>query len=62
MALCYGWIDGLTKSVDAEKRAQRFSPRRKKSNWTEKNKAIARRMIAEGRMSEAGRAALPEDV
>ena len=62
VALCYGWIDGLAKGVDDEKYAQRFSPRRPKSNWTETNKAIARRLIAEGRMTEAGRAALPPDV
>lgn len=61
VALCYGWIDGLTKSVDAEKYAQRYSPRRKRSHWTEANLAIARRLIAEGRMSEAGLAALPEE-
>ena len=61
-ALCYGWIDGLAKSVDAEKYAQRFSPRRKKSHWTETNKALARRLIVEGRMTDAGRAALPPDV
>lgn len=60
VALCYGWIDGLTKSVDAEKYAQRYSPRRKRSHWTETNLAIARRLIAEGRMTEAGLAALPE--
>ena len=60
-ALCYGWIDGLTKSVDAEKYAQRYSPRRKRSHWTETNLAIARRLIAEGRMSEAGLGALPEE-
>src|SRR3954469_22705480 len=55
VALCYGWIDGISKGINAEKRAQRFSPRRKKSNWTDTNKAIARRLIAEGRMTEAGR-------
>ena len=61
-ALCFGWIDGLEKSVDAERYALRFSPRRPKSNWTNTNKDRARRMIAEGRMTQAGRAALPPDV
>ncbi|HZM23614.1 MAG TPA: hypothetical protein VFC02_17815 [Anaerolineales bacterium] len=61
-ALCFGWIDGLEKSMDAERYALRFSPRRLKSNWTETNKERARRMIAEGRMTEAGRATLPPDV
>lgn len=61
-ALCYGWIDGLMKSIDDEKYAQRFTPRRKNSNWTETNRSIARRLLAEGLMSEAGRAVLPDDL
>lgn len=61
-ALCFGWIDGLEKSIDAERYALRFSPRRPKSNWTETNKERARKLIAEGRMTEAGRATLPPDV
>lgn len=60
-ALCFGWIDGTLKSMDTESYAQRFSPRRKGGNWTETNRAKARRLIAEGRMSAAGRAALPQD-
>jgi len=58
-AICFGWIDGLEKSMDAERYALRFSPRRPKSNWTETNKERARRMIAEGKMEKAGLAALP---
>ena len=61
-ALCFGWIDGLEKGMDAERYALRFSPRRPKSNWTNTNKDRARRMIAEGRMTQSGRAALPPDV
>jgi uncharacterized protein YdeI (YjbR/CyaY-like superfamily) len=61
-ALCYGWIDGIMKGVDAEKYAQRFTPRRKRSNWTVANRAIAQRLIAEGRMTDAGRAVLPDDL
>jgi uncharacterized protein YdeI (YjbR/CyaY-like superfamily) len=61
-ALCFGWIDGLAKSFDAEKYAQRFSPRRKGGNWTETNRAKARRLRDEGRMTEAGLAALPPDM
>jgi uncharacterized protein YdeI (YjbR/CyaY-like superfamily) len=60
-AICFGWIDGFEKSMDAERYATRFSPRRPKSNWTETNKERARRMIAEGKMTEAGLAALPKD-
>jgi uncharacterized protein YdeI (YjbR/CyaY-like superfamily) len=61
-ALCYGWIDGIMKGVDGEKYAQRFTPRRKRSSWTAANRAIAQRLIAEGRMTDAGRAVLPEDM
>jgi uncharacterized protein YdeI (YjbR/CyaY-like superfamily) len=61
-ALCFGWIDGLEKGMDVERYALRFSPRRPRSNWTNTNKDRARRMIAEGRMTQAGRAALPPDV
>ncbi len=61
-AICFGWIDGLEKSMDAERYALRFSPRRTKSNWTNTNKDRARKMIAEGRMTKAGRATLPLDV
>jgi uncharacterized protein YdeI (YjbR/CyaY-like superfamily) len=60
-AICFGWIDGFEKSVDSERYATRFSPRRPKSNWTETNKERARRMIAEGKMTEAGLATLPKD-
>jgi uncharacterized protein YdeI (YjbR/CyaY-like superfamily) len=61
-AICFGWIDGFEKGLDAERYATRFTPRRPKSNWTETNKERARKMIAEGKMKEAGRAALPKDV
>jgi uncharacterized protein YdeI (YjbR/CyaY-like superfamily) len=61
-AICFGWIDGFEKGMDAESYATRFSPRRPKSNWTNTNKERARKMIAEGRMTVVGRATLPPDV
>jgi uncharacterized protein YdeI (YjbR/CyaY-like superfamily) len=61
-ALCFGWIDNTQKSIDSERYATRFSPRRAKSNWTETNKERARRLIAAGKMTEAGFATLPPDV
>lgn len=61
-AICFGWIDGLEKGMDAERYALRFSPRKPKSNWTNTNKERARKMIAQGRMTRAGRATLPSDV
>lgn len=59
-ALCFGWIDGIGKSLDVNRSAQRFTPRRPKGNWTELNKERARRLIDEGLMTEAGRAVLPD--
>ena len=38
-ALCYGWVDGQIKSMDAEHYVTRFSPRRPRSNWSESNRA-----------------------
>ena len=61
-AICFGWIDGFEKSMDAGRYAIRFSPRRPKSNWTEANKERARQMITSGKMTEAGRLKLPPDV
>lgn len=60
-AMCFGWVDSAMKSIDTEKYAQRFTPRRKSSNWSEANKARARRLIAEGRMTPAGLATLPAE-
>jgi uncharacterized protein YdeI (YjbR/CyaY-like superfamily) len=59
-ALCFGWIDGIQKKLDAEHSAQRFTPRRPRSNWTELNKERARRLIKGGQMTEAGKAVLPD--
>ncbi len=57
-ALCFGWIDGIVKKFNGESSAQRFTPRRAKSNWSEMNKERARRMIESGKMTEAGLAKL----
>ena len=61
-AICFGWIDGFVRTIDSERYAIRFTPRRPKSNWTETNKQRARRMIALGKMTAAGRKRLPKDV
>ena len=55
-ALCFGWIDGLTKGIDAEKFAQRYSPRKPGSVWSVSNIARVERLIAERRMTPAGMA------
>jgi uncharacterized protein YdeI (YjbR/CyaY-like superfamily) len=53
-ALCYGWIDGIVKSVNKTSFAQRFSPRRPKSNLSEMNKERIRRLIKQRRMTAIG--------
>jgi hypothetical protein len=49
----------MMKSLDAERYAQRFTPRRPGSHWTEANLAKARQLLAEGGMTPAGKAVLP---
>jgi uncharacterized protein YdeI (YjbR/CyaY-like superfamily) len=53
-ALCFGWIDGLVKRIDETRYIKYFSPRRKRSNWSEKNKATAAKLIRCGRMAAPG--------
>lgn len=53
-ALCYGWIDSTLKRLDADRTAQRFSPRRAKSFLSETNKERARRLIAAQKMTPFG--------
>jgi len=53
-AICHGWIDSKLRSVDEEKYALKYSPRRKGSVWSEINKKIAMRMIDEGKMKRGG--------
>ena len=60
-ALCFGWIDSTMKRLPDGKLAQRLSPRRKKSHWTELNKERCRRLIQEGKMTDAGLNVIPKD-
>jgi uncharacterized protein YdeI (YjbR/CyaY-like superfamily) len=53
-ALCYGWIDGMSKSVDETSFIQKFTPRRPKSIWSERNTKHIARLTAEGKMKPAG--------
>ena len=59
-ALCSGWIDSVTRKDLKGRRLQRFSPRRKKSNWTELNKERARFLKKTGQMTKHGEAVLPD--
>ena len=53
-ALCQGWIDGQKRSRDATTFSQRFTPRRRTSQWSKRNVGIAERLIADGRMLPSG--------
>ena len=55
-ALCYGWIDGHTKTLDEERGMQWYAPRRAGSVWARSNKERVARLIADGRMTPAGQA------
>lgn len=59
-ALCYGWIDSTKKKISETETAQRLSPRRNKSSWTELNKERVRRLEKLGLMTDEGRRVLPE--
>lgn len=58
IALLFGWIDGQKQSFDAQHWLQKFTPRRAKSPWSERNREIAMRLMKEGRMRPAGLAAV----
>ena len=53
-ALCFGWIDGKVKKLDEARYAQRFTPRKPKSNWSALNTQRAKKLIREGKMTAAG--------
>ncbi|MCM1296263.1 MAG: YdeI/OmpD-associated family protein [Muribaculaceae bacterium] len=59
-AMCFGWIDSTEKRLDNGITAQRLAPRKKNSLWSELNKERCRRMEKLGRMTDAGRAVLPD--
>jgi uncharacterized protein YdeI (YjbR/CyaY-like superfamily) len=54
VALCYGWIDGQSQSLDETWYLQRFTPRRPKSVWSKINRARALELIEKGEMKPAG--------
>ena len=53
-ALCFGWIDSVRNSIDAESYTNRFTPRKNSSNWSEVNIRKMDQLIKEGRVTKAG--------
>jgi uncharacterized protein YdeI (YjbR/CyaY-like superfamily) len=56
-ALCFGWIDGIRRSVDEHCYTIRFTPRRPRSKWSAINIRLMTELEAAGRVTDAGRAA-----
>jgi uncharacterized protein YdeI (YjbR/CyaY-like superfamily) len=54
VALCWGWIDAIRKSLDETSYLQRYTRRRRKSTWSKINVDNVARLIKEGRMTEHG--------
>jgi uncharacterized protein YdeI (YjbR/CyaY-like superfamily) len=54
VALCWGWIDAIRKSLDEESFLQRYTPRGRKSLWSQINRNHVARLTAEGRMTPHG--------
>ncbi|HAN69575.1 MAG TPA: hypothetical protein DCQ70_13930 [Halieaceae bacterium] len=52
--LCWGWIDGVKKSIDGQAYLQRITPRTARSSWSKRNTEHVDRLITEERMKEAG--------
>lgn len=53
-SLCWGWIDGVKKSIDVQAYLQRVTPRKARSNWSKRNRKHVERLLNEGRMMESG--------
>jgi len=53
-ALCYGWIDGVRRRLDAKSFSVRFSPRKHRSIWSRVNVRHVERLIRAKRMTKAG--------
>jgi uncharacterized protein YdeI (YjbR/CyaY-like superfamily) len=61
-ALCFGWIDGVRRSIDEASYRNRFTPRKPRSNWSKVNVAKYRALEAAGKVHPAGRAAFERGV
>ncbi len=61
-ALCFGWIDGQMQSIDDKTYKKYFSMRREKSKWSEKNKALAKKLEERGLMTDFGRKKIEEAI
>jgi len=61
-AICFGWIDSIVKTLDGDRYLQKFTPRVNTGRWSRINLERVKKVIREGRMTEAGRSKLPKDL
>jgi uncharacterized protein YdeI (YjbR/CyaY-like superfamily) len=54
VAMCFGWIDSKMRRYDDDYYVLRYQPRRPKSRWSARNRDLAQRLIADGRMRPSG--------
>lgn len=59
-ALCFGWIDGQMEKIDEKTYKKYFSQRRENSKWSEKNKALVKKLEEQGLMTDFGRKKVDE--
>jgi uncharacterized protein YdeI (YjbR/CyaY-like superfamily) len=59
-ALCFGWVDSKSRSVDSERTSLYFTPRKPKSAWSESNVARIEKLELAGLLRPAGRSAIDE--
>ena len=59
-ALCFGWIDGIKKTIYDERYCHRFTPRRPNSKWSPLNISLAKKLIEQGKMMPAGLASFEQ--
>lgn len=58
-ALCFGWIDSIVRTIDENRYAQKFTPRKANSRWSNLNRQRFAKMVREGKMTPAGLAKSP---
>ena len=61
-AICFGWIDSTVKRIDDEKYCQRYTPRNKKSIWSDLNVMRVKKMLDADRITPAGLEKIPPEV
>ena len=61
-ALCFGWIDSIVQRIDSERYAQKFTPRKNNSRWSESNKRRIRKLLEAGKVTPAGLAKISDGV